>query len=53
MIECGSVFITKVNAPVAQLDRVVAFEAIGCTFESCQAHHHAKGPICEDAPFFV
>ena len=28
----------RIDAPVAQLDRVAVFETVGCRFESCQAH---------------
>ena len=27
------------EAPLAQLDRVTAYEAVGCRFEPCRAHH--------------
>ena len=27
------------RAPLAQLDRVAAFEAVGCRFEPCREHH--------------
>ena len=33
--------IRALDAPVAQLDRVHAYEAWGRTFESCRARHHS------------
>ena len=39
------------SAPVAQLDRVVASEAIGHRFESCRAHQKQK--TRPSAGFFV
>jgi hypothetical protein len=32
----------KRDAPVAQLDRVNASEALGHKFESCRAHHNFR-----------
>ena len=36
------VIISKKDAPVAQLDRVNASEALGHKFESCRAHHYFR-----------
>lgn len=43
---------TALNAPVAQLDRVLGYEPRGRGFESCRARHIFKGLDESLTPFF-
>ena len=40
----------KRDAPVAQLDRVNASEALGHKFESCRAHHYLLAALGHKLP---
>ncbi len=42
----------RLDAPIAQMDRVLGYEPRGRGFESCWAHHKFKG-LSKDRPFFM